>query len=321
MADDTLTVRAPDGTEIVCLRWQPASGAKAALLIAHGLAEHAARYERLAERLVAAGYAVYAPDHRGHGRTAEKAEQDTGVKAFGVFAEDDGWRTVLEDLHAVSQLIHAEHPTAPLFLLGHSMGSFLARSYAIKYGEELTGLLLSGTGADPGPLGLVGRLVCGVEGRVRGRGAKSPLMDKLTFGQFNSKFKPNRTAYDWLSRDGAEVDKYVADPWCGQISSAGLFSDLLFGVAAVNGDANVAKVPKDLPVLLLSGELDPVGGAKAAAQVAEQYRRAGLVDVSVTIYPQARHEIFNETNRDKVYEDVVGWLDSRLVEQGTPSGG
>ena len=320
MTGETLVVTATDGAEIVCYRWQPATP-KAAVLIAHGLAEHAARYERLATRLVGAGYAVYAPDHRGHGRTAERAEQAGDPQAFGTFAARDGWATVVADLHAVAGQIRAEHPLAPLFLLGHSMGSFLARGYAIAHGEELTGLVLSGTGADPGPLGMVGRVLSVVEGRVRGRGARSPLLDKLSFGQFNAAFKPNRTGYDWLSRDEAEVDKYVADPWCGFISSAGLFSDLLGGLAAVNNDANVAKVPKTLPVLLISGQVDPVGGEKAVNAVADQFRRAGLIDVTATVYPQARHEIFNETNRDEVAEDVVGWLDSRLAGRGAPAGG
>jgi alpha-beta hydrolase superfamily lysophospholipase len=317
--ETTLTVSATDGTEIVCNRWQPTGQAKAIVLIVHGLAEHSARYARLADRLTAAGYAVYAPDHRGHGRTAERAEAHGG-KAFGVFADKDGWPVVVGDLRAVAHQARADHPGLPVFLLGHSMGSFLARSYAIAHGAELSGVVLSGTGADPGLLGKVGALVAGVQGRVRGRARQSPLMDKLSFGQFNAAFKPNRTGYDWLSRDEAEVDAYIADPWCGQISSAGMFSDLLAGLAGVNKDASVARVPKALPVLLISGELDPVGGAKAVASVAAQFRRAGLLDVTEKVYPQARHEIFNETNRDQVFDDVVGWLDTRLAgRSGTPA--
>ena len=145
--------------------------------------------------------------------------------------------------------------------------------------------------------------------RVRGKKTPSPLMDKLSFGQFNAAFKPARTGYDWLSRDPAEVDKYVADPWCGQISSAGLFGDLLGGLAWVNDEKNLGRVPKTLPVYLFSGALDPVGANTVGVQkVADQYRRLGVQDVSVRFYDGARHETLNETNRDEVTADVVAWV-------------
>ena len=304
MQTTSITVSGADGTPVLGYRWEPDSGPVTAVVqIVHGLAEHCARYARFAEALTAAGYAAYGHDHRGHGRTA------AGDANLGHFADSDGWSKVVNDVRAVRRQIDADHPGVPVVLFGHSMGSFISRAYAATDGGTLAGLILSGTGGDPGALGKVGQLVAAVEGRVRGKKTPSPLMDKLSFGQFNAAFKPARTGYDWLSRDPAEVDKYVADPWCGQISSAGLFGDLLGGLAWVNDDKNLGRVPKTLPVYLFSGALDPVGANTVGVQkVADQYRRLGVQDVSVRFYDGARHETLNETNRDEVTADVIAWV-------------
>ena len=306
MQSSTATVTAADGTPLFTHRWLPDGDPKAVVQVAHGMAEHSARYARLAEALTAAGYAVYAHDHRGHGRTA-------GPDDHGSFADHDGWGTVVADLRAVGEHARAEHPGLPLFLLGHSMGSFLARAAVIEDGRDLAGLVLSGTGGDPGLLGRVGAGVAAAQARVRGRRHRSGLMDTLTFGQYNKAFAPNRTGYDWLSRDDAEVDAYVADPMCGEVFSAGFFADLLSGLGPINDPKKVAGVRRDLPVLLLAGDADPVGEqGKGPRAVAQQYREAGLLDVTCTLYPGARHEIFNETNRDEVVGDLVRWLDAHL---------
>ncbi|WP_323095768.1 alpha/beta hydrolase [Intrasporangium sp. YIM S08009] len=308
MQSSTFTLTTPDGTEVFVNRWLPDSeaggDAKGVVQLSHGMAEHSSRYARFAERLTARGYAVYASDHRGHGRTS-------GTR--GAFADDEGWQTVVDDLRAVTERALEEHPGLPVFLVGHSMGSFLARSYAAQHGASLAGLVLSGTAGSAGPLGNVGVLVATAQARIRGHEHASGLMNSLTFGQYNAAFKPTRTDFDWLSRDPAEVDKYVADPDCGFVFTAGGFVDLLKGLAAVNTDRVVSRIPKTLPIHLASGAMDPVGNRRKGVQeVADQLRRVGVEDVTVTIWPDARHEILNETNRDEVETEIADWIDAHL---------
>ncbi|ADU46634.1 alpha/beta hydrolase [Intrasporangium calvum] len=308
MRSSTDTLTTTDGTPLFVRRWLPDGPGRAVVQLAHGMAEHSARYERFAERLTREGYAVYAADHRGHGQTASSATPD-----HGYLADRAGFDTVVADLHAVTEMARRQHPDLPVVLFGHSMGSFLARAYVLTWGHELAGLVLSGTAGDPGALGRVGRVVALAQARARGRRHPSGLMNTLTFGQYNAPFKPNRTAFDWLSRDPEEVDKYVADLECGNVFTAGFYADLLEGLARVNADGEVSRVSKDLPILLVSGDMDPVGGmGKGVARVAAQYERLGVRDVTMKVYPEARHELLNETNRDEVMDDIVAWLAERL---------
>jgi alpha-beta hydrolase superfamily lysophospholipase len=310
MQSSTFTLASSDGTQLHVNRWLPDGPAKAVVQIAHGMAEHSDRYARFAERLTAAGYAVYANDHRGHGGTA-RTPADAGY-----FADDKGWDAVVGDLHLLSDHAREENPGLPFFLFGHSMGSFLSRSYASRFGADLDGLVLSGTAGDPGALGKVGLGLATAQARLRGRRHPSGLMDQLTFGQYGAAFKPNRTKFDWLSRDEAEVDAYVADERCGNVFTAGFFVDLLGGLAAINSDGLVSRVPKDLPIFVFSGDLDPVGDkGKGPQAVADQYRRLGVGDVTLKLWPQGRHEMLNETNRDEVMDSVVEWLDAHLPAQ------
>jgi alpha-beta hydrolase superfamily lysophospholipase len=309
MESSTLAVSAADGTSLHTYRWLPDGTPRAVVQIAHGMAEHAARYERFAEALTGAGYAVYANDHRGHGQTAT-------TEGHGYLADRDGWGTVVADMSAVTQFVQAEHPGVPVVLFGHSMGSFLSRAYAAQHGSRLAGLILSGTAGNPGPLAAVGKGVAGAQARLRGRKHQSGLMNTLTFGQYNSAFKPNRTDFDWLSRDDAEVDAYIADPLCGNVFTTSFYSDLLGGLQQINRTAAYAAAPRDLPVLVIAGSADPVGNAgKGPREVAGAYRSAGLSDVTTTIYPDARHELLNETNRDEVTADILAWLDEHLPER------
>lgn len=307
MQSSTFTLATADGTQLHVNRWLPDGPAKAVVQIAHGMAEHSDRYARFAQRLTDAGYAVYANDHRGHGVTARE------VRDRGYFADRDGFHTAVEDLHLVSSHAREENSGLPLFLFGHSMGSFLSRGYAIRSGVELDGLVLSGTASDPGLLGRAGQVLATTQGRLRGRRHTSGLMNSLTFGSYNADFKPARTDFDWLSRDESEVDKYVEDEHCGEVFSAGFYADLLGGLRGVNQEANVARVPKDLPIHLIAGSDDPVGNkGQGVQQVADQYSRLGVRDVTTTIWPGARHEVLNETNRDEVMDEVVAWLDAHL---------
>ncbi len=302
MQSSTFTLATADGTDVFVNRWLPGGDARAVVHIMHGMAEHSSRYARFAQRLTDHGYAVYGSDHRGHGRTS-------GTRAS--FAAKNGWQTVLDDLRAVTDRAREEQPGLPVFLVGHSMGSFLARAYAAQHGSELAGIVLTGTAGGAGALGKVGVFLAATQARLRGHTHTSGLLNTLTFGQYNSAFKPTRTEFDWLSRDPAEVDKYVNDPDCGFVFSAGAFADVLKGLAEVNTDQLASRVPKDLPVHLASGDMDPVGAnGKGVRQVADHLRRAGVQDVTLTLWPEARHEILNETNRDQVTADVVAWLDA-----------
>jgi alpha-beta hydrolase superfamily lysophospholipase len=201
----------------------------------------------------------------------------------------------------------------PVFLVGHSMGFFISRGYAAQYGSELAGLVLSGTAGGAGAVGRMGVFLASTQARLRGHTHTSGLMNKLVFGQYNAAFKPTRTDFDWLSRDPAEVDKYIEDPECGFVFTAGGFTDVLRGVAQVNDDHTVNLVPRDLPIHLTSGDKDPVGAnGKGVQQVADQFKRLGVRDVTVTLWPDARHEILNETNRDEVEVEILEWLDAHL---------
>lgn len=309
MRTQSFHFRASDGKEIFTHQWLPETDTpiKAILQISHGMAEHAGRYEPFAKALTARQFAVYANDHRGHRHSAILPEEQ------GYFADKEGWQLVVGDLKSLTDIIREKHPGLPVFLLGHSMGSLLSRSYVFSHGQYLQGLILSATAGDPGLLGRLGIVVARIEVLLRGKKAKSPLLDKLSFGKFNDAFKPNRTPFDWLSREECEVDKYIADPHCGLIFTTGFFRDLLRGIKSINAPSNISKVPKNLPIYLISGSKDPVGGdTKGVQQVIQQYDKAGITDLSHRFYEEGRHEILNEINKEEVYEDIIGWKEARL---------
>ena len=279
--------------------------------ISHGMAEHAGRYARFARFLTDAGFGVYANDHRGHGKTAGALEN------VGYFADTDGWQRVADDMYQLTAIIGRECPGVPIFLFGHSMGSFLSRTYIAAHGKDISGVILSGTGGDPGLLGKIGLMVARWERWRKGAKARSPLLNNLSFGGFNKAFKPNRTDFDWLSRDAAEVDAYIADPYCGGVFTAGFFCDLLTGLQFINSAEGIRRIPKDLPVHFLSGAVDPVGNnTRGVRQVAAAFKAAGIEAVTTTFYDGGRHEMLNETNRDEVFRDILQWLRDRL-EMGT----
>ncbi|MBN1470229.1 MAG: lysophospholipase [Syntrophaceae bacterium] len=309
MKMDTFTFKTSDKAQIFTYKWKPNedSAVKGLIQIAHGMAEHAARYERFAEALTKAGYAVYANDHRGHGKTADS------LNNLGYFADENGWEKVVDDMHTLTGIIKKENPNKPFFLFGHSMGSFLARHYSMLYGNELSGLILSGTGGDPGAIGKIGLFIAKMDAKIHDRKAKSNIMNKLSFGAFNNTFQPNRTDYDWLSRDNSEVDKYINDPWCGAVFTAGFFCDMLRGIGYINRKENITRIPKNLPVYIFSGAKDPVGGnTKGVKQVYNALKNAGIGDVTLKFYEDGRHEMLNEINREEVFRDVIGWLNKHF---------
>jgi alpha-beta hydrolase superfamily lysophospholipase len=306
MRDDTFLLPVPDGTSIFVYRWLPDGEPRAAVQIAHGMAEHAGRYAPLAAFLTDAGFAVYADDHRGHGRTV------TSSSDFGVFAEINGWNKVVEDLRTLHLRIREEHPGLPVIFLGHSMGSFLGRRFAASWGGELAGLALSGTGGPAGALEKAGLAIARWRARAKGRRATSRILQFMSFGAFNKPFAPNRTGFDWLSREDSEVDAYLRDPHCGFPFTCGAWVDFLEGLVALDTPAQLERVPDALPVYLFSGALDPVSQQGAGVEaIAAAYRAAGL-SPEVKLYPGARHEILNEINRAEVFADLLAWMERAL---------
>lgn len=304
MEATSFTLRAADGVEVFARRWAPEAAPKAAVQIAHGLAEHGARYARLADALTGAGYVVYAGDHRGHGRTAARADD------LGFFAARDGWAKVVGDLWQVTRRIAGEHPDRPIVLIGHSMGSSLAQHLMSAHGDAFAGVVLSGTGGKPSALAAAGRLIARLERWRLGARGHSDLLQAFSFGAFNKPFAPARTPFDWLSRDPAEVDKYAADPLCGFPAAVQLWIDLLDALGDVTSAARQARIPKRLPIYVIAGSEDPVGGnTRSVQQLLDAYRGLGLERVTHRFYDGARHELFNETNRDEVTRDLVQWLD------------
>ncbi len=307
MKSSTFTFKNSDNMDVFVYKWEPSGKPKAVVQISHGMAEQASRYERFAKALTDEGFAVYANDHRGHGKTAGTLDK------AGIFAPKDGFFRTMEDMRTLNQMIKKENAGTPVFLFGHSMGSFLAQAYISRYGSELKGCILSATAGDGGALISVANLIARVVSLIYGRNTKSPTLDKMSFGAFNNAFKPNRTAFDWLSRDNAEVDKYINDPWCGFICTAGFFFDLTKGLLDTHSGSRMAAIPKTLPIYAVAGANDPVGNkGKSVMQLVDAYKKLDIKDVSVKLYEDTRHEILNEINRDEVTKDIVNWLKSHL---------
>ncbi len=256
------------------------------MVVAHGMGEHALRYARFAEAAGKVGFAVYAPDHRGHGQTVAEESQ------LGDFGRE-GWRGLIDDLGAVIEHARGEHPGRPIVLMGHSMGSMAVQHYITESSERIDAAALSGTTAVDMMAGAL----------------SDPDPDANLFDDLNAAFAPTRTESDWLSRDEAEVDLYIADPLCGFTVEGPSLESLVEAGMVYSDPKTIARIRKDLPLYLFAGDRDPVGGEKGqlVELVAQRYRDAGIGDVSVRLYEDARHELLNETNRDEVTSDFLAW--------------
>ncbi len=284
-----------DGTEVATHAWPDVAGTPAGVVqIAHGLAEHGGRYGRLAQALNAAGFLVHAVDHRGHGRSANGRLGDFGRAGFG---------GLIADVAQFGAALRAQHGSLPLFLLGHSMGSFAAQAAILDHAATWSGVVLSGSTS----LDMLAAAM-----------AQAPADAPTGLAAFNAGFV-HRTGYEWLSRDDAEVDAYVADPWCGWEIPDGVIPSLFAPAARLADPAVLAGIRRDLPILIASGDADPLAGGGALVQLlGQRYRDAGVADVTVRLYPAARHEILNETNRDEVTADIVAWLRAQAVQARLP---
>jgi alpha-beta hydrolase superfamily lysophospholipase len=306
MPESEFTFRADDGQSLFARRWLPAAPPRAIVQIVHGLTEHSARYARLAAALNDAGYGVYAADLRGHGPMAAAADR-------GHFADEGGWDKVVGDLWTLNRRIAADEPGTPIVLLGHSLGSFLGRSFIARHSDALAGVVLSGSSGRPPMIATFGRLIAREERLRLGRRGKSDPVFQMWFGDFNKPFKPARTAFDWLSRDEKEVDAYVADPFCGFPFTTQLAIDVLDALPHATSPASLAAIRKDMPIYVFSGERDPVG-ANIKGLIGD-LKAAGFTRLTTRLYPGARHETLNETNRDEVTRDLIAWLDGVAATQ------
>lgn len=287
-------------------RWLPDGEPRAVLQIVHGIAEFVERYDAFAEYLTKLGFLVVAEDHMGHGRSIN------GEGIQGYF--HGGWFTAVEDTMQLMQDTRQEYPEVPYILFGHSMGSFMARTILCKYPDSgISAAIICGTGWQPAFA--LPALIKVVEAICKKTGETKPneKLQGLVFGSYNSRVEHPRTPYDWLTRDAKIVDAYIAHPLCGFTASCGLLREMMKGIHYIEQPKNLANMRKDLPVFLIAGGDDPVGSyGKGIHQTAEAFRKAGMEDVQVHIYPLCRHEILNEINKEEVFEDVVNWIESRL---------
>ncbi len=303
---ETYFLGASDGQQVACYRWLIDSP-RAVVQIAHGMGEHARRYDWVAQKLNAAGCSVYASDHRGHGATAGPALGYMGP---------DGWNRTLADMYELNREIRTQHPEKPLVLLGHSMGSMLSQQYITRYGHTLDVLVLSGSpGFKESRFSFINRWILKFENWRLGPDGSSELMQKALFGNANDPFDgPDATGSEWLSRDQAQVQLYVDDEQCGFVLTPGSLMDMSQGSAVSQSPAAIARIPRQLPIYVFSGSEDPVHGEqKDLDHMVNAYRQAGL-SPTYKLYPGGRHEMFNETNRDEVMDALLSWLSDHLKE-------
>ena len=286
-AREDFSLTAGDGLRVACYRWPAAKPAVAALQISHGMGEHALRYARLAEYVGAAGFVTYANDHRGHGRTAPNKES---LGDFGA----GGWNALVDDMAVLTRQIRTREPDLPIVLLGHSMGSFALQQYLLDHSNLIDAAAISGSAA-------VDLLQAPTSGGLEA---------------FNAEFEPARTPFDWLSRDSAEVDKYVADPLCGFTANDASRASMFTSMVRVIDPAELKRIRKEMPIYIVAGDRDPLNRKLAALKpLAERYRAAGIKNVVEKYYRDGRHEMLNETNRDEVMRDLLAWMRSAVAQK------
>lgn len=294
-------------TSIHALKCVPDSKPRAVVQIAHGIAEHIDRYRPFMEFLADNGFVVAGNDHLGHGKSIRVPEEQ------GFFAEKDGWWRVVDDMDKLHDIMSNEYPELPYVLFGHSMGSFLTRTYLIKHPDKYDGVILSGTGHQSPALVLGGNAAASVMAKLNGAMGDGAKLDSLAFGTYLNKIENPRTKFDWLSRDTEQVDKYIADPLCGFVGKIGLYRDMMQGIKFITDKKNIAQMNKEKPVYFMSGDGDPVGDyGKGVERAYKAFCDAGLHDVFMRLYPCGRHEMLNETNKEQVYQDILSWLNEKI---------
>ena len=295
------------GQTLHCISWQPAGGkVKAVLQIVHGMVEYVERYEPFACYLAERGYAVLGHDHLGHGKTAETEAE------LGYFAKKDGDRHVIGDIYRLTCNGRERWPGVPLFIMGHSMGSYFTRKYLTRYSRKVDGAIIMGTGFMPLAAVQTAKLLAEAICKTRGDRYRSKLLYKLTLGGKNRRIRELRTENDWLTKDEAIVDAYNQDPYCSFIFTAGAYRDFFSILVDLAKEKDFARMNKELPVLFVAGEEDPVGNyGKGVETCFRQFQKLGFRDVSMKLYPGDRHEILNELDREVIFDDLYAWLEER----------
>ena len=276
---------------------------KGIVQISHGIGEHAGRYHSIANSLQNEGYAVFANDHRIHGKSVKSEDY------LGYYDGDDYFSDAMNDMRQLTEIIKKANPNKKIILFGHSMGSLLSREYVTRYGEDLDALILSGTASFMKGLGSFGLLSAQFLGKLNGKHRSNELLKNLFFSQFNKKFKPNRTKVDWISSDENQVDLFEADPLRIEDFSLSVFKDILKGSKKIDKDGTFEKTPKNLPIFIFSGDKDPIGEmGKGVKKVVKKYKNAGIKNLTLKLYREGRHEMLNEINKEEVEKDVLNWL-------------
>ncbi|MCQ2400612.1 MAG: alpha/beta hydrolase [Lachnospiraceae bacterium] len=307
MLKEEFTYKSSDGeTDIHAIRWIPDGKIKLVLQIAHGMAEYIDRYDAFATFLAGKGVLVTGNDHLGHGKSIRDEED------LGFFSSADGNRKVLSDMDELRRITKEKYPDVPYFLMGHSMGSFLCRQYIAESGDKLNGAIIMGTGLQPAFLTALAKSLCTIIASFKGWHHRSPFIDNMAFGSYNSGFG-EKGGTDWLSVNKENVDRYNADPLCGYMFTLNGYYNMFHSINKLADKKYIANMPKKLPVLITSGGKDPVGdGGSAPALLTGQFEKMGMEDVTLKLYPDDRHEILNEDDRETVYNDIYTWLKSKV---------
>lgn len=295
-------------SKIHAVRYTPDDGnVRAVVQIVHGMAEYVERYEEFAQFLVEKGFAVTGEDHLGHGGSV-------GENGCGYFCGQDPATVVVRDVHRLKKMTQQVYPSVPYIILGHSMGSFILRNYLCRYGTGISGAIIMGTGMQPGALLAAAKAMTAVNKVIFGDRHVSHFLDRLAFGGYNKRFAPARTDKDWLTGETSVVDRYVADPMCGFVFTVNGFRTLFELIDRSQKPDYLQKIPSDLPVLIVSGEEDPVGDfGKGVRRTAESLEKAGMKRLTCKLYPAARHELLNETERAVVMEDIHSWISENVL--------
>ena len=298
-----MTIHMTDGHMISAFLMEPDGTPRGHIHLMHGMAEHIGRYEWFAERLRRNGFIVSGHDHRGHGETCRL----NGIR--GYFAEEDGFERVVRDAHEVISILREGHPSPEFTLFGHSMGSFVARRYAERYGDTLDRAIFMGTGAHPGPALVAGRLLASAFTAAGYEKEPNQLLNSLTFGSYNSRFESPATPFDWLTEDEDAVRAYMDDEDSGFVSTTGFFSDLFDGLDLIHKDREIRRTPARLPILFVSGSADPVGDSgKGIWKVAKQYKDNGAQEVTVLLVEAGRHELLHSRHKVRVADFITDWI-------------
>ena len=285
----------------------PDATPKSVVQIAHGIAEHIDRYEDFMRFLAENGFVAVGNDHLGHGKSIARLEEQ------GIFAENNGWNYVVEDMKKLREQVREQFPNIPYVFFGHSMGSFLTRTFLILHPDLYDAAILSGTGHQSAALVNGGYLAAELMTKLKGPHASGQALNDMAFGSYCKRIENPRTPFDWLSRDNETVDKYIADPLCGFVCKTSLYRDMMGGLKFLTNQKNIDKMNKTLPIYFMSGAEDPVGDYGAGVETAyKAFCRAGLKDVMIRLYPGGRHEMLNELNRDEVMQDILNWLNERI---------